>query len=479
MLRRCEHVPVSIRIDVSKGSDDSPPKSESHVINVAYALLHARGRARELFVSVAEPEEAQHILACLDSGTSARLEVFELSCACSSLRIAPSQLGGSMPLRRLALHSAVFQDASGPLLRHHCSSLAHLRLSAIRGISLNDILGALEVAQETLLTLHLHDVRFAPRESTYEAIRNIDLPRLRVVSLRELDPPFSAFTPDALLHYITYASTASLTVWLGHQNVESISGALYAHLLQRRVDVGSVLLCQSISESVGVRRMGLRLRCWLSRSAPDYFNLEEHPSPVVDLDVRLTSRSTSSAVICTLSALAAAIDVTNVRNVAIGPIHEDVPWAHMLGLFHSLNELTLYGPEAVVKLWDAYTSKTSSGTRHDLVSELAQLTVINVVGIVLTPPRIGHSPSTTNPSVTQTSPSHADCQHDALSQILAALPRPLDQLRICYCDARACDINLLKFLVNKRNVIWDGSLKGRESMPWVLAREKETQSWAE
>lgn len=487
MLQRSKSAPIYIYINVA-GLTSS--ESDVRIAGVGVALQQARGRTRELRISVRDQLEAHDAMNSLTAETSSGLRVLELIAIATSraytvYKLSAGHLGGSMPLRRLTLHSTKLMMGASTLLHEHCRQLVHLELSAVHGLSLPDMLGALSAARNTLLTVSLEIKSFTALSPAPTSLETISLIQLRALSLKGLVPPFTHLTPDTLLSHITYGPTTVLTVYVDYHRDHAIPDALCAHLRQRRVDAKSALLSQSDEQSAHPR---LRLRCWASHSMPDFFNLDEHPPAVIDLGVRLMNRSSVSttAAVSALSSIAAAINMRNVRRMAVAPLFREVPWVRMLGRFPVLSELTLYGPAVMLNLRDAYASVEgkvpSYALRGFTAPGLEHLTTVNVMGLDLA--RLRPEPLQPPSSLAQRNPRRlqgfgrpplwVNSQHDALSQLLATLPQPLDELCISYSDACLSDITPLQFLVKGNNVIWDGSVHGCASLPSNLVLDPES-----
>ncbi|VDB96713.1 unnamed protein product [Peniophora sp. CBMAI 1063] len=460
MLQRSKTACISLRVDLRYAVNHR--ELERRVAAARLALTQALDRTRELYVAGRQPALVAQVLATLSAPKPA-LEVLELSAYepghMSVYSLGPTHLAGNMPLRRLALQSTHLSEGSGALLRAHCASLVHLELHTVQGLTLSALLDLLSAARESLQVVMMESMALSSLNDLPP--QQIHLPALRLMSFKGLYPPFRHGTPVALLNHVTYPTTARFKMHMHVTHATLAPGTQdlpYAHLASRGLDFKTALL----SPIEAPRQPGLRLRCWSSRAIPDIFNLDQRPPAPLDLRVTRGADTPDAVAVAALAALGAAANIASVRRLAVAPLRPDVPWARILSRIPQLNELSVYGPSIVDNLLLACAKHEPSAPY--IVGELTatpflkRLATLNIFGLNLVPPPESY------PALAYVA-SGQESHHASLKNLLSSLPHRIEELCVCYCDARASDMDQLAQYVSGERIVWDGSTNGTKSLP--------------
>ncbi|KZV59262.1 hypothetical protein PENSPDRAFT_660097 [Peniophora sp. CONT] len=457
MLQRSKTAPITIRLDL-RGC--VYPEAEQQASMARRALERALTRTRELVVIVGARTPAQSVrgvVEMLRGPAPLALETLELiaysqSRARPTYTITPDNLAQVSQLTTLSLHDTLLDEADG-LLAAHCTSLVHLKLRAIQGLSLPASLDIIAAAQGTLETLEIDSLELS-NELNNTLTGPIHLSALRELSLLGIESPITHTSHATLLEYIAHPQNTRITIRVRARtaalHVLNAQATLTTYLAARRYEFQSVLL--------GPTDMGLRLRCWPGREELDLYNVAGDPPALLDLQVSHASDASLRTTASVLSSLAKASNVATVGRAVVAPIDEAIPWARVLVRMPNLIELSVNDHKSLRNLRHACMVSSDPNRNNvympaELASAgapfLANLTTLSVYGLDLT--------------TTGSEESYSD--HAELATFMGSLPRRLQKLRVYHCNMRAGDCESLAALVENAHVAWDGIENGAASLP--------------
>ncbi|VDB96694.1 unnamed protein product [Peniophora sp. CBMAI 1063] len=462
MLERSDGAPLVVRVKLS-----GVRGYREHMSNAVFILEQAPGRIRELSISADDYHGYTGRVVEKFSGQAATsLNTLELtsikSASLAAFKLTPANLSGTIPLHRLTLHNTTFFDGSDTLLRNHCTNLAHLELRAVR-LSLVALLDVLAAARDTLITIKLDS--FVPISTPEPQLQEpINLAALEELVLDGLTTFSGSTASTDLLRYINRPSTSRLSMIIHAYDrpaaVSAALNALNAHLASTGYNLRSALLSPVESPpSTSAQRQGIRLRCWTSRAIPDVYNIDEHSPAVLDLSViRVGSRSPDVDV-RVLASLARSANLASVRKVAVAPFEYRVPWARVAAEATQLNELSVYGPDNLRNLHHACCI-----SKHQPVDGPDAPVYTHADLLPLEAPFLAHL-TTLNVYALNLDALSPESDMHTLTSFLPTLPRPVEQLCICYCNMLSVDRNVIEPSMGGGTLVWDHCERGLDSVP--------------
>lgn len=472
MLQRCKAAPLYIRLSISE-RDMCAQASGTIALRVDHILRLKQGQVHTLQLETDSISSARLALQSLHSGTSTGLKSLQLLSQKTDqapvYHVDGVHLGGLMALEKLTIESARLAGGAGALMRNHCNYLAELELRHIEGLSLCDVTRALHAASRTLTKFKLELKSFAVGSSEFEAMESpILMPRLGEISVKGfVASSHSSLSPDSLLQHVVCNPTATLVVCFTYGRERSTSDAICTHLRRRQLTCGSLMLSYSGSTPT---QDGVRIRGWSAKSMPSFIYANQPQLPLFDISVRFKDIPIHANNMDTLFEYIKAANADDVQFVAAAPMSWKTPWVRLLGHLSAVSSLSLYGPTVLLNLWSACSHMGKDLVRSPYSFRqfddtlLANVRTVAVYGLNLNPHLQSEPPThfiysvagATWPEYVFNGARQMD-QHELLMCLLCALPHKLDQLYVCYCDARPMDISILRFLVEKGNVVWDTS----------------------
>lgn len=377
MLERSKNVPLVIRADLAGFGP-----YQQHSSNARYVLEHVFERVQKLAVLADHYELYPARIFDVFSGMAATsLTTLELTSPGSANRpvfkIKLAHLSGTMALRDLTLHDTAFVDGAADLLINHYSSLVHLDLREVRGLTLSNLLAALGAAQNSLKTFEIDSLEFATAPNPH-VTAPLNSSALEVLTLHGLTTFMTSRTQTAVLQYIIYpASThfiAEVHVNIGNAHVLEGPSPLGLHLASRDYKFWSALVSPlDADELPSSGQMGLQLRCWTSRPAPDIYNLDQRPPASLDLRVVYPKTGKVHHAAAVLASLSKAANLASVCRAAVAPFEHDVPWARVLVPASHLDELRVHGPVNLDNLLQACTVSADQVVNENTLYTHAEL----------------------------------------------------------------------------------------------------------
>lgn len=453
MLQHARNAPISIRVNLTPERKSSQSLL-SLLQSVRSALAHS-DHTKEISIVSQESETFADVLKSF-LGPYPLLESLTLRAIATS-RSSPMTESpwielpramfsiGLLPLRTLVLERCLlpFDEA---VLHMHCAQLTHLELHCVGPFNGRSILTILSVTTQ-LETLVLNFLLPRVRHPDSITQQMIQLPRL--TRLRFSDRYLTIYS---ILRFLSLPDDVSLSLQfiIDRIAIPPVPSIIVPHIARGK-PLRSILMH---SENISAQR-GIRMYGWTSASPiPSFFD-DELPEAKIDVHFARASGLDDGIIQSTIFDLYSALPLRFVTALTVARVRNFTSdlWKPLLHYVPAVTELCIHGPDSIRALCYA------------LCARLPSASAPTGMGIIL--PNL--STLTIYEAVFRTESGARDKDFDGLLWMLerrAESGARLENLVLCYSDVDRRDIEKLADLV--KSLVWDGSLRGRTSVPVPL-----------
>ncbi|KAI0319859.1 hypothetical protein OF83DRAFT_1082003 [Amylostereum chailletii] len=478
MLKRSKHAPISIRFD-----SVFRPRASLRAARRAIAEL-SRTNTLRLNIQRNPGSKIEAFMADIMLTPKEQLQDLELTSPDKShdpkqsavFRFHPAFWDTVMPLRRLKLESVVPVPTSfsaSKILLPHCARLTHLELNCMPTFFTNDVLRLLSAARSTLevVVFDLSPLRHgiatsAPALAPEQPIVLSNLDRMQITSTSTATEPNM---PANILQHVVFPPTAKININLSLTSADHFQKTIctYVPINDSRhppPPYQTALIYYTTPEPFHSSTFHLSAwslpSSWTRRGAPDFFDRDSAPDAELQVRISLAPQYVLDDT-WFVGALAdiirmARLDPVYGATIARLPVEAAKEWTRLLRTLPNVRELCIHGTRAIEGACGAL-----SNAGHAVLPRLETLAVYEA-------------------ALRDDTASGRTSAFDALYTTLGERAAALKEACLCYSDVGISDVDALAGQVRGRELVWDGSRKGRSSVPepepepaWTFERVKE------